>query len=353
VSALVLVGISHRTAPVEERERAKLDAAAARELLGALRADPAVPEAAVLSTCNRTEVIAAGADPWAIAPVLGEALVRHTGLSAAELAADGYELAGSRALLHLFRVTASLDSMVVGESEIQHQVRAAWQLATGEGSAGPELTDAFRHALRAGRRVRRRTRIAEGAVSLPSAAVELARRALGDLAGRRALLIGAGHVARSTARALRYRGLREVSVANRTPAAARSLAAGFGGRAVAIDALADELSTADVVISSTEAPHLVVSASQFARATAGEARPVVLIDIAVPRDLDPAIAAFEHATLHDMDDLQRLVDANRRLRRGEAERAERLVEAEARRFLGLGAPGRHRAAALGAPASLI
>jgi glutamyl-tRNA reductase len=332
VRGLTVVGVSHRTAPVERRERAKLDEVGVRRLLAALGADPSIAEAAVVSTCNRTELVAVGREPSTTPAALGSALVAHTRLGALELAADGYGLSGSRALLHLFRVTASLDSMVVGESEIQHQVRAAWRMATEEGTAGPALDEVFRCALRAGRRVRRQTRIAEGAVSLPSAAVELARRALGDLEGRRALLIGAGHVARSTARALRHHGVREVSVANRTLAAARALAADFGGRAVTVEALADELAAADVVVSSTEAPHLVLGASDFARATARAARRIVLIDIAVPRDLDPDIAAFAHATLHDIDSLQRLVEANRRLRRGEAERAERLVEAEARRF---------------------
>ena len=205
-----------------------------------------------------------------------------------ELASAGYELHGpGGTTAHLFRVAASLDSMVVGETEIQGQVRAAWRLAAEKRATGPALDELFHRALAVGKRVRRETRLGAGPLSVPSVAVELARRAFDDLSRRSVMVIGAGEMARSTAQALRYRGLSGVVVANRSLPAARALAA-VGGRAIPLAAVPKALAGVDIVISSTEAPHSILSREDVEGALASSRRrPLVLIDIAVPRDLEP------------------------------------------------------------------
>jgi glutamyl-tRNA reductase len=332
---LLVVGLSHRTACVEQREKARLAEPAAASLLGALLRHPAVGESAVLSTCNRTELVAIVADPaWGEA-VLSQALVDHSRIDQDELAEARYVHGDRVAARHLFRVAAGLDSMVLGESEVQGQVRAARELAREAGTLGPFLDRTFAHALRAGRRVRAQTLVAAGAVSVSSVAVDLARVALGDLRDRRALLVGAGRAAEAAARALLGQGLAEVVVANRTPATASRLAARFGGRAADLDALADDIAAADVVISSTDAARTIVDASSVARALErGRERPLVLIDIAVPRDVDPRVGELPGVRLYDIDDLRRVADANLEGRRREAVRAEAIVAAEVRRFTG-------------------
>jgi glutamyl-tRNA reductase len=214
-------------------------------------------------------------------------------------------------------------------------VRAARELARAAGTLGPRLDRTFAHALRAGRRVRAQTLVAAGAVSVSSVAVDLARVAIGDLRDRRALLVGAGRAAEAAARALLGQGLAEVVVANRTPATAIRLAARFGGRAAGLDALADDMAAVDVVISSTDAGHTIVDATSLARALGpGRRRPLVLIDIAVPRDVDPRVGELPGVRLYDIDDLRRVADANLDDRRREAVRAEAIVAAEVRRFAG-------------------
>jgi glutamyl-tRNA reductase len=332
---LLILGLSHRTAPVAQREKARLADSAARSLLGALLGHPAVVECAVLSTCNRTELLAVVADPaWGEA-VLSQALVDYSRIARHELAEARYVHDDEVAARHLFRVAAGLDSMVLGESEVQGQVRAARELARAAGTLGPLLDLTFANALRAGRRVRAQTRVAAGAVSVSSVAVDLARAAIGDLRDRRALLVGAGRAAEAAARALLGQGLAEVVVANRTPATAIALAARFGGRAAGLDALADDVAAVDVVISSTDAAQTIVDANSLARSLEpGRRRPLVLIDIAVPRDVDPRVGELPGVRLYDIDDLRRVADANLDGRRREAVRAEAIVATEVRRFAG-------------------
>ena len=330
---LLVIGLSHKTAPVREREKASLSEPAARAVLRALRDDPAVSEAAALSTCNRTELYAAAPNPATAESALERALTRHTRISAPELSCARYLLYDERAAAHLFRVGAGLDSMVLGESEIQAQVAAAAALAIEEEALGPLLGGLFRQAAEVGRRVRRETRIGAGPTSVSSVAVELARRALGDLAGRRAILIGAGRMAEATARALLGQGLRGVTVANRTVGTARALATTFGGTGVGFEQLDAELAAADIVISSTDAPHAVLARDDIERVMRLRGgRPLVLVDIAVPRDLEPGIGAVEDIVLYDIDDLERVVEANLDGRRCEAERAAAIVAAEVERF---------------------
>jgi glutamyl-tRNA reductase len=335
--SLILLGLSHRTAGLEAREKASLSAAAARAALAALRAEPTISESAVLSTCNRTELYAVADDTARAEEVLGRVLVEHSRIGAPELSAASFVGHDEGAAGHLFRVAASLDSMVVGESEIQAQVGAARDIARAVGTLGPVLDRAFAQALTAGRRVRSRTRVGAGAVSVSSVAVDLARKALGDLSGRRALLVGAGQAAEATARALLGHGVGEIVVANRTPATARRLAARFGGRAADLERLVDEVAAADVVISSTNAARPILDAGSLRQALERR-RTLVVIDIAVPRDVDPRAGALPGVRLHNIDHLRRVAEANLNGRRLEAEKAEVIVAAEVRRFAAWRAP---------------
>ncbi len=330
---LIVVGLSHRTAPVAIREKAALTETAARALMRTLRADEAIHEAVALSTCNRTEVYVRAEESSAEAAVCS-ALLRHTALSPDELDCARYAHRDDRAATHLFRVSSSLDAMVVGESEIQGQVREAFDRAREEDTLGPVLDALFRRALETGKRVRAETAIGAGAVSVASVAVELAREAVTSLTDRRALLIGAGEVAETTARSLIDAGVGRLVVANRTVSAARRLADRIGGEGVGFERLAAELVAVDIVISSTDAPHTLLGHDDVERAMRERpGRPMVLIDIAVPRDLDGEIASVPGVRLYDIDDLEQVVEVNLNGRRREAELAEELVRVEAGRFV--------------------
>jgi glutamyl-tRNA reductase len=316
---LTLVGLSHHSAPVEIRERVALDldaaAAFARSLAGA------DGEAVCLSTCNRTEVYSTGeADEAATA--LGV-------LAGRDLDDALYRLGDEAAALHLFRVAAGLDSLVPGEGEILGQVRAAYE----SGRSGPLLDRVFREALHVGKRVRTETAIGESPASVSSAAAALAQQVFGDLDGRHVLLVGAGKIGELAAQALASRGARIVLVAHRTLDRATDVARRFGGEALPLDRIEDQLARADVVVAATSAPEVVVTREQVAAALpARRGRPLFLIDIAVPRDLDPAINELDGCYLYDIDDLEAVVAETLAGRRREAERAEALVAEAAGRF---------------------
>jgi glutamyl-tRNA reductase len=332
---LVCIGLSHKTARVERREKAKLSTSDARALLRRVRGRTGIAEVVALSTCNRTEVYGVGPDRREVEDALTAAIVEHTAISRDELERDRarYLHLEDMAAAHLFRVTASLDSMVLGESEIQGQVRAAWDLAREEGAAGPLLNHVFRQAVEVGKLVRHRTRITQGPTSVAAVAVQLARETVGDLSRRRALLLGAGQVGLATARSLVDAGLSRLTVANRTVSTARRVAEEVGGVGVGFDVLRSELEAADIVIACTDAPGPILSRDHVERVMATRpTRPLVLVDIAVPRDLDPRIGEVGGAVLHDIDDLERVVDAGIAGRLREAEKAEAIVGAEVRRF---------------------
>jgi glutamyl-tRNA reductase len=323
---LLVLGLSHKTAPVAQREKATMADPAARQVLRDLLAAPGVAEAVALSTCNRTEVYVATPSPVEAEDALARAMLARTRISANELACAQYVLRDERAAAQLFRVASSLDSMVIGESEIQGQVRAAWERAGEEGTAGPMLNRLFRQALEVGKKVRTSTRIGHGAASVSTVAVDLAEQVLDDLPGGRVLVIGAGQMAESTTQALVSHGVRDVVVANRTVGTARELAGRFGGRGIGFDRLDRELRDADIIISSTDAPHPILCTEQFNPVmTARAGRPMVVIDISVPRDIDPAVAEIDGVALFDIDDLERVVEMNLNGRRLEAERGEDLV----------------------------
>jgi glutamyl-tRNA reductase len=324
---LLVLGLSHKTAPVEQREKAALAEGDVRTLLRGLLDGGAVSEAVALFTCNRTEVYVETPDPLAAEEAVAEAIVANTRMTPEELACARYVLREDRAAGQLFRVASSLDSMVVGESEIQGQVRAAWSVSREEGASGPLLDQLFRQALEVGKSVRSQTRIGAGSSSVPAVALDLAEEVLGELASRQVLVIGAGRMAEATAGALVDHGAREVVVANRTVSTARELAGRFGGRGVGFDRLAQELEAADIVISSTDAPHPVLRRVDLAPVMAGRAeqRPMVVVDISVPRDVEAGVADLPGVALFDIDDLERVVEANLNGRRIEAERGEGFV----------------------------
>ncbi|MGL6280050.1 MAG: glutamyl-tRNA reductase [Gaiella sp.] len=323
---LSLVGVSHHSAPVELRERVAVDLDGAAALARSLSASC---EAVVLSTCNRTELYVAAADEHDPTEPARAALLELAAADADALAPVLYALADESAALHLFRVAAGLDSMVPGEGEILGQVRDAFEA----GAAGPLLDRVFRMALHAGRRARVETAIGESPASVPAAAAALAQQVFDGLEGRNVVLVGAGRMSDLTARNLRSRGARVTVVVNRTPEHGVELAERHDARAVALSGLADALADADVVVASTSAPGFVLTMDdlgQVVRSRRG--RSLLVVDLAVPRDVDPALAAIDGCFVYDIDDLEAVVAASLAGRRSEAVRAERIVAAEAERF---------------------
>ncbi len=320
---LTLVGLSHRATPLAVRERAFVPLPEARELARALAAEG---EAVCLSTCNRTELYLVGDDAERRA---FDALARLSGLAEDDLRAVVYRLAGEAAALHLFRVAAGLDSMVPGEGEILGQVRTAFEA----GATGPVLDRLFRQALHAGKKVRAETAIAESPASVSSAGAALVQQVFGRLAGCRVMLVGAGHVAELSARSLAARGATIALVANRSLERAVALAGRFGGTGIALESAAERLGSVDVLVSSTGARGRAFDRADVEAALQGrKGRPLFLIDLAVPRDLDPAIHELDGCYLYDIDDLESVVAASLAGRRREAARAEAIVAEEGDRF---------------------
>ena len=333
MSELLALGVSHKTAPLDLRERLSLTEGRAVGALRELTAADGIHEAAALSTCNRTELYLIVSDPVEAESTALGVLTRQAELRPTELLGHLYSLRSSEAVRQLFRVTAGLDSMIVGEAEIQGQVRRAYELALVEGATGPILNRLFRGALAAGGRAREETAIGERGVSIPSVAVELARRTLGDLGGRRVLVIGAGETAELVARALVARGVSTVFVANRHHDRAIGLAQRFGGAAVRLEELPEQLGEADIVVSATNSPHHIVERDELEQVMKSRGgRPLLLIDIAVPRDIEPECREIKGVTLHDIDDFQQIVERNASGREAEARRVEPILDAEQDRF---------------------
>jgi glutamyl-tRNA reductase len=330
---ILALGASHKTAPLELREKLALPTGRASRVLSELTGHDAVHEAAALSTCNRTELYLVTTDPGeAETEVLG-ILARLAGLRPSELLEAMYSLHADEAVEHLFSVTSGLDSMIVGETEIQGQVKRAYELALVDGVTGPVSNRLFRDALATGKRVRRETGIARSNVSVATVAVQLAADFLGPLDGKHVLVIGAGENAELTVRTLHERGVDALFVANRRYERARELAQRYQGRAVTFETLPQELERADIVVSSTGAPHQIVGRDELEHlATLRMDRPLVLIDLAVPRDIDPDVRACPEVALYDMDDLQRAVAENMSGREAEVEEARSLVREEVERF---------------------
>jgi glutamyl-tRNA reductase len=330
---LLALGVSHKTAPLALRERLALPEGRATAILAELRSHEAIHEAVALSTCNRTELYLVVSDAVEAESAALSILARQADIRLTELTDWLYSFREREAVRHLFSVAAGLESMIVGEAEIQGQVKRAYELALVEGATGPVSNRLFREALGAGKRVRTETGVGRSRVSVSSVAVELAAGMLGDLAKRRVLVIGAGENGELTAKALRERGVHTVFVANRRYDRAIGLAQRFNGEAVRFDDLPAELNRSDIVVSCTASPHQIVGREDLEQALDGRGeRPLVLIDIAVPRDIDPSVRDLPGIALYDMDDLQREAARGRSVREAESHRARTLVEEEVRRF---------------------
>ncbi|TSA86211.1 glutamyl-tRNA reductase [Deinococcus detaillensis] len=321
---LAVVGLNHTTAPIEVRERAAVREDEREALLAHLRLH--AQEVMLLSTCNRTEVYLAGID--------GDPLSAFEGAWGHFLREHLYLYEGEAAALHLYRVAAGLDSLVIGETQIQGQVKRAWQAASEAGDTAALLNKAAQGALSAGKKVRFETGLADNVVSVSSAAVDLAKQRLGNLAGRTALILGAGETAELTLIHLKAAGVSDIIVVNRTEARARQLADKLGGRVCAADYLHQALPEADVVIASSAAPHYVLGASGVESALEGRPeRPMMLIDISVPRILNPDIDTVKGAHLYNLDDLESVVSRNLAWRRGALPQAEEIISAQVSELL--------------------
>ena len=333
MSELLALGISHKTAPVALRERLAFTEAEAVEFACTAVATEEVREAVVISTCNRTEVYLVVGDPVQAEGDVLSLLARRADIRPTELAEAIYSPRNCDAARHLYRVTAGLESMIVGEAEIQGQVRRAHEAAIAAGSTGPLSNRLFAAALTTGKRVRSETAIGSSRVSVPSVAVDLALSVLGGLERRHVVILGAGETSELTARALAEQGAGTIFVANRHADRALSMAQRFGGSVVGLDKLPEQLQQADIVLSSTSSPHPIVGREELELVmTERGGRPLLLIDIAVPRDIDSGCAELDGVTLYDIDDLQALVARNLNSRAEEAPRALEIVEEEIHRF---------------------
>ncbi|MDQ3698901.1 MAG: glutamyl-tRNA reductase [Gemmatimonadota bacterium] len=325
--ALIVVGVSHHTAPVEVRERLAATGDDARELLAGIGRDAAVREGVILSTCNRTELYIVEGERDAV-PAVFAALSARLGRAADSY---GYVRRERDAVRHLYRVAAGLDSMILGEAQIQGQVRDAWEASRA--ASGAVLNRLFQSALLVASRVRTETAVARGAASVSSAAVQLARKIFGPLGGRRAMVLGAGEMAELALRCLIDEGVRTAVVANRTFGRAKELAARHGGVAMSYEECWDRLREVDLLICSTSAPHAVVAREHVARAVAGRGdRPLCILDIALPRDVAPDVRELENVFLYDLDDLQAVARSNLERRRQELPTAEELIAGEVALF---------------------
>jgi len=329
---LVLAGVNHRTAPVELREKLAYRSEDVPVALLELQARGA-KEAMILSTCNRVEFAAAIAEDGAIEPLIESALAGRTGLASEELRPHIYVFEDRAAIQHLFRVAASLDSMIVGEPQILGQLKQAFAQARECGATGSLLNAVLTRAFSVAKRIRTETEIGVNAVSVSYAAVELAREIFGALNKKTVLIIGAGKMSEGAARHLLRAGASDVLITNRTPERAAELAKVFRGEAIPYEEFAQRLPEVDIVITSSAAPGFVLTREMVKRAIdARKSQPMFLIDIAVPRNIEPAVEQLEHAFLYDIDDLQRLTEINMRARRGVAQEAENIVAEEVTRL---------------------
>jgi len=330
--SLIVVGLNHRTAPVDLLERMTVPEEQLAKVLNDLSAREHLLEVVVLSTCNRTEVYARCTH---FHPAVGDVsafLSSYSGAELEEFADLLYTYYDDAAVTHLFSVAAGLDSMIVGEGEILGQVREAWQAAVREGTA-PQLAALFRHAVESGKRVRTETGIARHPVSIPSAAVTVATEHLGSLEGARVLVIGAGHMGSGLASTLRSRGVEEVVIANRTFARAEEAAARVGGRAIPLGEIADALVDVDVVLSSTASAQVLIERATIEMVMACRSgRPLLIVDVALPRDVDPGVREVNDVTLLDLDDLKEYAQRSAERRRREIGKVREILVAQIDRY---------------------
>lgn len=333
---LKVIGLSHHTAPVEVRERFVFDVPEGAEALREMTHAGAV-EAVLLSTCNRTELYLGLPEEGSPDGAVG-VLAQHAGITTDEAHRYLYTFDERGGVEHLFRVVSSLDSMILGEPQIQGQVKAAYEraVAASEGNGrvvGPMLSRLFQHALAVGGRVRSETNLGTGAASIPSAAVELARKIFGPLRGLEALVLGAGEMSELSLECLLGEGAKGTVVASRTEERARALAGRLGASFARFEEFPRRLRTADIVVSATAAPHSVITRELVERALPeGPDHPLLMVDIAMPRDIDADVAEIPNLFVYDIDDLRQIVDDNLERRQKEIPKAERIVSTAVEEF---------------------
>ena len=330
--SLQIVGLNHKTAPLEIREKLAFDERSRDSDLKNLADGVNVREALIISTCNRVEILFEG-DPTSAFPRITEFLAAEKELSPSLFTKHLYHFSDEQAIRHLFRVAASLDSMIVGEGQILGQVRDAYAIASKAGTVRRKIHKLLHHAFRAAKRVRSETRIGNSAVSVSAAAVVRARKIFGTLNNKTVLLVGAGEMAELTAKALVNTGTSRILVCNRTKSRAFELAQAVGGEVAEFEKLKNVLPEADLVVCSTSAPDFLIS-SEIVRQSQNirQLRPALYIDISVPRNVSPAITEIENVFLYDVDDLQSVVEANAEIRRREISLAEKIVDEETAAF---------------------
>ena len=327
---LVLVGVNHKTAPLAVRERVAIPRSELAETMQALAAEPGISECMIVSTCNRVEMLV---EAEGDVSSMGDFLARRFDIRPADLEPHLYRHEGLEAIGHLFRVAASLDSMVVGEPQILGQVKDAFAAARAAGTVGGELEHLMQSAFAAAKKIRSETGIGSNTVSVASVGVDLARKIFGDLRGRTVFLVGAGKMSELAARHLVQQGADRILVANRTEARARELAEPFGGKVVPMEKMYEAAAQADIIITSTSAPHAIFGpghGSEFLEKRRN--RPMFFIDLAVPRDVDPAMGKLEGIFVYDIDDLQQVAASHKEERNREAIEAEEMIAAEVERF---------------------
>lgn len=331
---LSITGINHTTAPVEVREKLAFDQNRLPDFLAELRAQPGLQETMILSTCNRVEIAVTAEDSCDPLDSVADFLARAQKVDRQWVRQFLYHHADRAAIKHLFRVAASLDSMVVGEPQILGQLKAAYDTAKQSGAVNGYLESVLTRAFSVAKRVRTETEIGQSAVSVSYAAVELARQIFGSLKGKRAILVGAGKMSELAARHLQRSGVSEILVTNRSPQRALQMAEAFHGRVVDYAAFVNALPEVDVLIASSGAPHYILHKEDMKRVIgARRNRPMFLIDIAVPRNIEPSVNELDNVFLYDIDDLQKAVEQNRRGRQEEAIAAERIVDDEVERMI--------------------
>lgn len=330
---ILVTGVNHKTAPVEVRERLAFDAASLPRALSELRRE-GISEGLILSTCNRVEVAVVAEDGYNPQPAVDAFLSRSRNVPVETFSPHLYHHRDEAAIHHVFRVAASLDSLVVGEPQILGQLKQAYATARAHGALAGYLDAILTRAFAVAKRVRSETGIGESAVSVSYAAVELARDIFGSLADKKVMLVGAGKMSELAARHLHRSGATQIFVTNRTIERAREMAGIFEGRIVEYDRFLATLPEMDIVITSSGAPFYIIRAQDMRRAIEiRKNRPVFLIDIAVPRNIDPAVNGIDNVFLYDIDDLQRVVQTNIGERRKRAEAAERIIADEVERMM--------------------
>lgn len=331
---LTLLGINHRTAPVEVREKMNIPEARLAEAVSDLVHRAGIREGMILSTCNRVEVATSAEDEVDAESIIRRFLADHHHSDLKQFAHFFYRLRQQDVVKHLFRVASSLDSMILGEPQILGQMKQAYATARAVGAMNGTLNEVVNQALAVARRVRRETALGSAAVSVSYAAVELAKKIFGGLEGKTIFIVGAGKMSELAAKHLLRSGAGNILVSNRTYDRAVELAAAFKGTPVPFENLYEHLSQADIVISSTGSPHTIINKGQVEKLlSARKNRPIFFVDIAVPRDVDPAVNELDNVFVYDIDDLGHVVEANKKQREREAVWAEEIVQVEVQKTL--------------------